>query len=136
MMAAAGVAWGVYTLRGRGQGDPARVTAGNFALAVMPALAASLVAAPFEPPHGTPAGLLLATASGGLASGLGYAIWYAALPGLPPARAAIVQLSVPLLAAVGGVLVLGERFTLRLALAMPLLLGGIALAALVRSSRS
>ncbi len=125
LMAAAGVAWGIYSLRGRGGGNPAAATAGNFVRALPPALALSLLAlgsARFDP-----AGAAYAAASGALASGLGYAIWYAALPGLRAASAASVQLSVPVIAALGGVLLLGEQLTLRLVLASLAILGGVAL---------
>ncbi len=125
LMLGAGVAWGVYSLRGRGAGDPVRITAGNFARAVPFALATSLAFAPHATWDGR--GVLLAAASGALASGAGYAIWYAALPALGAATAASVQLVVPVLAALGGVVVLGERPTPRLAFAAFAVLGGIAL---------
>lgn len=134
LMLAAGVAWGVYSLRGRGTGDPVRTTAGNFARAVPFALATSLAFAP----HATwdARGVLLAAASGALASGAGYAIWYAALPGLGAAAAASVQLVVPVLAALGGVVLLGERATPRLAVASAAVLGGIALVIATRRPRA
>ena len=125
LMALAGVAWGVYTLRGRGAGDPTAVTAGNFLRAAPMALAVSvLMAAHF---HASARGIALAAASGALASGLGYAVWYAALRGLSALRAATVQLSVPPLAALGGVLWLSEPLTARLATSSLAILGGIAL---------
>ncbi|MEZ4332203.1 MAG: DMT family transporter [Myxococcota bacterium] len=124
-MLVAGVAWGVYSLRGRRGGDPTAVSAGNFLRATPIAVALSFVL------HDAfaldLAGVLAATASGALASGLGYAIWYGVLPALGATRAAIVQLSVPILAALGGIVFLGERPTLRLALASTAILGGIAL---------
>ncbi len=126
----AGVAWGIYSLRGRGAGDATRVTAGNFLRAVPIAAALSLLMM-----GGTAldkAGLLYAIASGALASGLGYAIWYTALPALKATNAATIQLSVPVIAAVGGVIFLGEAITLRLALASMAILGGIALVILER----
>jgi drug/metabolite transporter (DMT)-like permease len=132
LMLAAGAGWGVYSIRGRGQEDPLGVTAGNFLLASVPAVALSAASAGSVRWHWSTTGIMLATASGVLASGAGYAIWYTALRGLSPTTAAIVQLSAPLLAAIGGVLVLGESLTLRLVVATPLLLGGIALAAYVR----
>lgn len=125
LMLAAGVAWGVYSLRGRGQGDPVRITAGNFARAVPFALATSLVFA--RGATWDAAGFGWAVASGAVASGVGYALWYAALPGLAATSAATVQLSVPVLASLGGVAFLGERVTPRLALASVAILGGIAL---------
>ncbi|HET9820539.1 MAG TPA: DMT family transporter [Burkholderiaceae bacterium] len=125
LMALAGLAWGVYTLRGRGAGDPTAVTAGNFLRAAPLALALSvLMAAHF---HASARGIVLAAASGALASGLGYAVWYAALRGLSALRAATVQLSVPPLAALGGVLWLSEPLTTRLAASSLAILGGIAI---------
>jgi drug/metabolite transporter (DMT)-like permease len=125
LMLAAGVAWGIYSLRGRGQGDPTVATAGNFLRAVPFALVLSLALLARTELDG--AGALYAAASGGLASGLGYALWYAALPGLSATNAATIQLSVPVLAAVGGVIFLGEAITLRLLLSSAAILGGIAL---------
>jgi drug/metabolite transporter (DMT)-like permease len=130
LMLVAGAAWGVYSLRGRGAGDAVAANASSFARAVPLALAASAVIGLVGATRLTLAGGLLAIASGALSSGLGYAVWYAALRGLSATRAAIVQLSVPPLAALGGVLVLGEDMTLRLVLASVLILGGIALAIL------
>lgn len=130
LMLGAGVAWGVYSLLGRSAGgDPVAANAARFAGAVPMALLASVSVAPFVPPRVSVAGALLAVASGALASGLGYALWYAALRGLTATRAALVQLSVPPLAALGGVAVLGEELSLRLLLAAAAVLGGIALAA-------
>ena len=126
LMLVAGVAWGVYSLRGRGAGDPLQATAGNFVRAVPFALAGSLGMLAFGV-HADVTGAALAIASGALTSGIGYAIWYTALPGLKAASAATVQLSVPPLAALGGVVVLGEPATLRLLLASIAILGGIAL---------
>ncbi len=125
LMAVAGVAWGVYSLRGRGVADPLAATARNFTRAVPLALALSLVFAASARADG--AGILLAVISGALTSGLGYAVWYAALSRLTAMRAATVQLSVPLLAAFGGVLFLSEAITPRLAAASVAILGGIAL---------
>jgi drug/metabolite transporter (DMT)-like permease len=125
LMLSAGIAWGIYSLRGRGRGDPVAVTAGNFVRAVPLALIASAVAldhAVFDF-----AGLGLAVASGAVASGVGYAIWYTALPRLTASTAATVQLSVPIIAALGGVLFLSEALTLRLLIASIAVLGGVAL---------
>jgi drug/metabolite transporter (DMT)-like permease len=135
LMVAAGVAWGIYTVHGRAERDPLRATAGNFARATVPALGASAIAAPLTAFHWSPAGLLLAAVSGTIASGVGYAVWYTALPGLRHVTAAMVQLSVPVLAALGGVILLREPFGVRLAVAMPLVLGGIALAVATRARR-
>ena len=131
LMAAAGVAWGVYSLRGRGAGDPLAATAGNFLRAAPMALLLSVLLAGSA--RATPGGVALAVASGTITSGIGYVIWYAALNGLTALRAATVQLSVPPVAAFGGVLMLGEPISLRLALASSAILGGIAI---VLTSRS
>jgi drug/metabolite transporter (DMT)-like permease len=128
LMLGAGAAWGVYSLRGRGAADAVAANASSFARAVPLALATSAAFGLLAATRLTPAGVLLAVASGAVTSGLGYAVWYAALRGLTATRAAIVQLSVPPLAALGGVLVLGEQVSLRLVLASVLILGGIALA--------
>lgn len=125
LMLGAGVAWGVYSLRGRGAGDPTRVTAGNFLRAVP--IAAVLSVAMLSRTSLDTAGALYAMTSGALASGVGYAIWYTAVPALKATSAATVQLSVPVIAALGGVLLLGEPVTLRLTLASVAILGGIAL---------
>ena len=125
LMLGAGVAWGVYSLRGRGEGDPTSVTAGNFLRAV--AFAAALSLAMLSSASVDIAGAGYAIASGALASGVGYAIWYTALRGLIATSAATVQLSVPVLTAVGGIIFLGEAVTLRLVAASAAVLGGIAL---------
>ena len=125
LMLGAGVAWGVYSLRGKGADDATGVTAGNFLRSVPLAVAVSLLM--LGEVSIDPAGFWLAVASGALASGVGYAIWYAALPALKAASAATVQLSVPVVAALGGVAFLGEPITLRLAVASAAVLGGIAL---------
>ncbi|HSK67156.1 MAG TPA: DMT family transporter, partial [Anaerolineales bacterium] len=126
LMTMAGIAWGVYSLRGRGSGSPLADTAGNFIRAVPFILVVRLLT--LEGIHLSQSGILLAVFSGAIASGLGYVIWYAALAGLTATRAAIVQLSVPVLAAWGGVIFLAEGISLRLILAGILILGGIALA--------
>lgn len=125
LMLGAGVAWGAYSLRGRGALDPLRTTAGNF-LRTLPMAALFLLALLPQLQVDTP-GLLAALASGALASGVGYAIWYTALPSLRRASAATLQLAVPLIVAVAGVLWLGEPPTLRLLLAGAAILGGVAL---------
>jgi len=125
LMIGAGVAWGIYSLRGKGTGDPTRVSAGNFLRAVPMAVLLSIVLWPNTSVDG--AGIGYAIASGALASGVGYAIWYTALPGLKASHAATVQLSVPVLTAIGGVALLGEAMTLRLTVASLAILGGIAL---------
>jgi drug/metabolite transporter (DMT)-like permease len=125
LMAVAGVAWGVYSLRGRGVADPMAATARNFLRAVPMALALSLIFVARA--HADAIGIALAVASGAVTSGLGYVIWYAALARLSAMQAATVQLSVPLLAAIGGVLLLSEAITPRLAAASVAILGGIAI---------
>jgi drug/metabolite transporter (DMT)-like permease len=128
LMIAAGAAWGLYSLRGRGAGDPLSVNAVNFARSVPLALLGSAIGLALASPHLTPVGVSLALVSGTVTSGLGYAVWYAALRGLSATQGGIVQLSVPPLTAAGGVLLLGEPLTARLVLAGAMILGGIALA--------
>jgi drug/metabolite transporter (DMT)-like permease len=130
-MVAAGVGWGLYSLRGRRAGAPLLVTAGNFRRATLIVLPVAALA--WSTLEFTPRGALLAAASGALASGLGYAVWYTALPHLTASRAALVQLAVPPLAAAGGVLAMGESITPRLLLASLVILGSIALGTLDRS---
>lgn len=125
LMLAAGVAWGVYSLRGKGIGDPIRVTGGNFLRAA--SFAAVLSAATLHWGALDAPGVGYAISSGALASGVGYAIWYTALRGLKATSAATVQLSVPVIAAVGGIIFLNEAVTLRLLVAAATILGGIAL---------
>jgi len=125
LMLSAGVSWGVYSLRGRGTGDPALVTAGNFLRAVPFAAVLSLLL--YDRFSMDIPGFWYAVSSGALASGLGYIAWYAVLPALKATNAATVQLSVPVIAALGGVVFLEESITLRLVLASLSILGGIAL---------
>jgi drug/metabolite transporter (DMT)-like permease len=132
-MALAGVAWGVYSLRGIGGTDPIAANASNFIRAVPLAILAAVALSAQR--HASLRGLLLALVSGAVTSGLGYAAWYAALPGLTPLRAAVLQLAVPVLAALGGIALLGETMTLRLAVAGVVVLGGIALAVLASAAR-
>jgi len=123
LMAVAGIAWGVYSIRGRSGGTPLLATAGNFLRAAPLALALSAVSRPTT--HLTTHGALLAVASGAVASGLGYAVWYTALPRLTATRAATIQLAVPVLAAFAGVAVLGEGVSVRLLGSAVLILGGV-----------
>ena len=132
LMLGAGLAWGVYSLRGKGALDPVAVTAGNFLRAVPMALIAGAFV--FKDLSLDRTGVVYAVASGALASGIGYAIWYSALPALKATTAAAVQLSVPPIAAIGGIVFLAEPVTLRLALASVAVLGGLALV-IVRGSR-
>jgi drug/metabolite transporter (DMT)-like permease len=124
-MLLAGLAWGVYSLRGRGASDPLQRTAGNFLRAAPLAVVLSVVL--HADAHWDARGAMLAIVSGSLTSGVGYAIWYRALAGLDATRAASVQLSVPVLAALAGVLWLDEQLSLRLVLTSVAILGGIAL---------
>lgn len=125
LMLSAGVAWGIYTLRGRGTSDPTLTTASNFIRAAPAAVVTSLLAIPWFSVDAR--GLVLAIASGGLTSGIGYVIWYSALPGLSATTAATVQLSVPVIAAFGGAVLLGEHISTRLVLTSIAILGGVAL---------
>jgi len=134
LMAVAGIAWGVYSLLGRGAADPLGATARNFVYAVPLVILVSLVF--LRSFAGTPSGLALAAVSGAIASGLGYVAWYAALAGLTAARAATVQLSVPVFAAFGGVVLLSEQITWRLLLASAATLGGVAIVLTRRTARA
>jgi drug/metabolite transporter (DMT)-like permease len=125
LMLGAGVAWGIYSLRGKREKYPARATAGNFLRAVPFAVAVSISMLPWARLDRT--GIGYAAISGAITSALGYVIWYSALPGLKAAGAATVQLSVPVLAATGGILLLGEPITFRYLVASIAVLGGIAL---------
>lgn len=131
MMLAAGIAWGVYSLRGRGAADPLGATAGNFMRAALLGIGLAVAALPWLQVDAEGAGY--AVLSGALTSGVGYAVWYAALRGLAATHAATVQLGVPVIAAAGGTLLLGEPVTPRLILASVAILGGIALVVLGRT---
>lgn len=133
LMAVAGAAWGVYSLLGKGAADPVAATTSNFLHAAPLALIVSLFSLPNM--QISSAGVALAVASGALASGCGYAVWYAALPGLSAARAATVQLSVPVIAAFGGAVMLAEPITARLVLASVATLGGVALVLTQRTAK-
>lgn len=134
LMLIAGVAWGVYSLRGKGTGDPTRVTAGNFLRSSL--FAAALSSLLTSNGNLDSVGIWYAIASGAVASGLGYAIWYSVLPSLKVASAATVQLSVPVFAALGGIIILGESVTARFLLASLAILGGIALVILSKTQRN
>jgi drug/metabolite transporter (DMT)-like permease len=133
LMAIAGISWGFYSLRGRRSGAPLADTTGNFLRATP--LALCLTALTLASATMTPTGVLFAVLSGGLASGVGYAIWYAALPGLTATRAATIQLAVPVLAAVAGVILLAEPLSVRLVSAAAAILGGVGLAVSARARR-
>lgn len=128
-MIASGIAWAAYTLRGRRVADALAATAGNFIRASAFALPL-LALMPGRQPSAL--GIACALISGAMTSGLGYACWYAALPGLSALRAGLVQLAVPVLVAAIGILFLGEAATPRLAFGSLLILGGLALATLYR----
>jgi len=125
LMAVAGAAWGVYTLRGKGGGDPLALTTGNFIWSVPMIAVASIPF--FSQIHLSNRGIGLAILSGAVASGIGYTVWYAALRHHTSTRAAILQLAVPVIAAGGGILFLSETVTMRLWIASALILGGIGL---------
>lgn len=124
-MVAAGIGWGIYSLSGRGAEDPLSATAANFVLALPVGLAIGwLLLGDFE--AGAWQGWALAILSGAVTSGLGYALWYSILPALGAARAGVAQLTVPLIAAAGGLALMGEPLTLRFAVAATIVLGGVA----------
>jgi len=126
LMLTAGVAWGAYSMFGRGARNPLAATAGNFLRAAPMAVVVAMVAALFGA-RAEPIGFVYAVLSGAIASGLGYTIWYAALRGLSPAQGASVQLSVPVITALAGTLMLGESISTRLLLSSLAILGGVAL---------
>jgi len=132
LMTVAGIAWGVYSLQGRAAADPLESTANNFICAVPMVIAVSLFF--INEFRVSAAGLALAVTSGAVTSGLGYVAWYAALRRLPRTRAATVQLSVPVIAAVGGVALLAEPITVRLLIASTATLGGVWIVLAQRSS--
>ena len=125
LMVVAGIAWGFYSLSGRGVVNPLAATANNFLLATPMAVLVSLLF--LQEFQASSRGILLAMLSGSVTSGLGYVIWFAALKNLTASRAATVQLSVPAIAAIGGLFVLSEPITLRLIIASVATLGGIAI---------
>lgn len=139
LMLSAGIAWGIYSLRGKikgpsgSDGDPIAATAGNFLRAVPFATLVSIIM--LATLRLDASGIIYAVISGALTSGLGYVIWYAALPDLNAASAATVQLSVPVLAATGGIFLLGEAITLRYVIASTAVLGGIFLVVIEKQRR-
>jgi drug/metabolite transporter (DMT)-like permease len=132
LMMAAGVAWGVYSLRGRKSSRPLITTADNFLKAVPFAIGASVVT--IGAVQGTARGGLLAALSGSIASGLGYCLWYLALPRQSATRAALVQLLVPIIAAVGAALLLGESISFRLVAGGAIVVTGVALGIAARAT--
>lgn len=134
LMTLAGMAWGGYTLRGRGSSDPLAETAFNF-LRTLP-LAATLLLVGLYQGHITTNGVILALASGALTSGIGYSIWYRVLADLSNTQAAAIQLLVPVIAAAGGVIFVSEPLSWRLVIAALMILGGIALTILGRYTQA
>ena len=132
LMAIAGIAWGAYSLRGRRAVSPLAATADNFVRSVSFALLGLAIGAANV--HFSARGVVLACASGAVASGLGYSLWYLALPRISATQAAMVQLVVPVLAAVAGILILGEPASARLAVSGALILGGVGMAVAPRRS--
>jgi len=127
LMTISGAAWGVYTLRGRGGADPISATTDNFVRAVPFVLAVMIVSGlVWRDTHVSTRGVVLAIVSGALTSGIGYVVWYTALKGLTATRAATVQLTVPVIAALGGVVFMSEAVSVRLAVSAAMILGGVA----------
>jgi drug/metabolite transporter (DMT)-like permease len=133
LMALAGIAWGVYSIRGRKETNALVSTCSNFVYSI--AFVVILTAITYSSAYMTDHGILLAVISGAITSGVGYVIWYAALNYLSTMQAALVQLSVPAIAAVGGVMLLAESISLRLLISGGLILGGISLALVQKSHR-
>jgi len=131
LMALSGVAWGIYSIRGRNESDALRSTTSNFLLSVV--FVIPLALATFASAQVSMRGALLAVLSGALTSGIGYVIWYAALDYLSAMQAAMVQLSVPAIAATGGILLLAEPVSTRLLVSAALVLGGISIALMQKS---
>jgi drug/metabolite transporter (DMT)-like permease len=125
LMLGAGIAWGIYSIRGKAAGDATSTTAGNFLRAAPLAVGLNLAMLPASQP--ATLGIACAVASGAITSGIGYAIWYSAIRGLKATHAATVQLSVPVIAAAGAIVFLGEALSERLVIASVAILGGVAL---------
>jgi drug/metabolite transporter (DMT)-like permease len=130
LMVLAAIGWGIYSVLGKGGRDPLATTAGSFVLALGPAMLVLLLL----PDKISMAGAGLAIISGAVTSGLGYALWYQVLPRLDTSVAAVLQLTVPVLAMAAGVGLLGEALTLRFAVATALVLGGVAVAVIAPSA--
>jgi drug/metabolite transporter (DMT)-like permease len=129
-MSVAGIAWGLYTLQGRDSSVPLLDTSRNF-LWTLP-MVVVLILVTFQDASLTTVGVILAMLSGGLASGIGYAIWYSALRHISSTQAAVLQLAVPVIAALGGVVLMNESVTLTLVVAAVMILGGILLVLMAR----
>lgn len=134
LMAISGIAWGAYSLRGKSASDPLKATAGNFILSVPMGLALLLIS--LSNSQLSAYGVVLAIASGAITSGMGYALWYRVLPQLTATRASIVQLTVPVVAGIGGLLFLSEPLTFRFVIASALILGGVAISILLKAKRA
>ncbi|KJS15571.1 MAG: membrane protein [Hoeflea sp. BRH_c9] len=135
-MALSGIAWGVYSLRGRGLPDPLKATADNFLRSVAFLIPLGLIILIAQAPvHMSPRGLLLAILSGAVTSGLGYALWYRVLRQIGATLGAIVQLTAPVIATAGGTLFLAESWTLRLIVSSLFILGGVAVAIIAKQRR-
>ena len=130
LMTVAGIAWGIYTLKGRGSKSPLMDTAYNFFRTLPLVVLVAVVA--LQDAQSSPQGVLLAVLSGGIASGIGYTVWYIALGGLSATQAAVLQLLVPVIAAMGGVVLVSEAITLRLTISAAMILGGILMVVLGR----
>ena len=137
LMAVSGIAWGAYSLRGRGLPDPLKATADNFmrSLAFLLPLGAMVLLTGSDV-HASGRGLVLAVISGSVTSGLGYALWYRVLRQIGATQGAIVQLTVPVIAAIGGTLFVAEGWSLRLVVSSLLILGGVAMAILAKQRRT
>lgn len=134
LMAISGIAWGAYSLRGKSSSDPLKATAGNFLLSVPMGLVLLFIT--ISSSQFSVYGVILAIASGAITSGMGYALWYKVLPQLTATRASIVQLTVPVVAGIGGLIFLSEPLTFRFVLASALILGGVAISIVVKANRA
>lgn len=134
LMAISGIAWGAYSLRGKSSSDPLKATAGNFLLSVPMGLVLLFIT--ISSSQVTVYGVILAIASGAITSGMGYALWYKVLPQLTSTRASIVQLTVPVVAGIGGLIFLSEPLTFRFVLASALILGGVAISIVMKANRA
>lgn len=134
LMAISGIAWGTYSLRGKSSSDPLKATAGNFLLSVPMGLVLLFIT--ISSSQITLYGVILAIASGAITSGMGYALWYKVLPQLTSTRASIVQLTVPVVAGIGGLIFLSEPLTFRFVLASALILGGVAISIVMKANRA
>jgi drug/metabolite transporter (DMT)-like permease len=130
LMTVSGIAWGVYTLKGRGSKSPIMDTAYNFLRTLPFVIILAIITMKYA--HYSAEGILLAALSGGIASGIGYMIWYSALSGLSVTQAAVLQLLVPVIAAFGGIIFVSESISLRLAVSSTMILGGILMVVLGR----